>query len=433
MESKFKNIGENVGSDVAPRDMGLVTSVEMCDEVYASSNNPNVNKSACAVLQQTRYIQNFQSLSLPTSAILNIPNTDIVRYIVISLGFNFTMTAGRRLPAGYAYSLVDRIQVTINGSQTFTYDYDVLKNFMLGSLTNMNKRNNVILSGGEPVLPPATSSKADLYLHVPALTKIPDSDCKSIPNDANLYNNISQVIVYFKDPAQVFSGIVTNMTLSSGRFIVVNDTWTDRSLSLGNVLKMDPSASYMQPFQFVQTFSQPLSQLGLNIPNTITLGGFRYGNLNGLQLSVYDPALYNNAVCSVNAVELEDIIVTFNGVQLANYPGASIKLIQAGNLTDYSAVQVDENDTGVLSANVNQYIYQVQFSLEDAFKNNSVILNGLQIGNNQLQLTFTARRLGVLTPSIFTVFGPNAVMKIGYIYTSTLMTSQGGSRTDYIF
>ena len=112
----------------------------------------------------------------------------------------------------------------------------------------------------------------------------------------------------------------------------------------------------------------------LNIPNTITLGGFRYGNLNGLQLSVYDPALYNNAVCSVNAVELEDIIVTFNGVQLANYPGASIKLIQAGNLTDYSAVQVDENNTGVLSANVNQYIYQVQFSLEDAFKNNSVIL-----------------------------------------------------------
>lgn len=437
MENKFMNMGENVGSQVAPRDMGSVTTIEACDEIYASSNNPNVNKSACSVLQQTRYIQNFQSLNLPTSAILNIPNTDIVRFIVISASANVTLVAGKALPSGWGYSLIDRLQVVINGSQTYTYDYQVLKNFMLGSFTTRQKRADVLQIGGARTTSSSADAPFDLYLHVPALTKIPDSDCKSIPSDMMLNNNISQVIVYFKDPFQTFTDntgtpTVSAFTLNRGSFIVVNDTFTDRSLSLGNVLKVDPSASYLAPFQFIQTFSQPLNGLSLASQNTLTLGGFRAGNLNGLLLAVDDRTLYTDGIPSVNAVELYDIVVTFNGVQLSNYPSFIIKLVQAGNNTDLLAVQVDESNI-VASRNVNQYIYQIQFSLEDSFKNNSVIMNGLQIGNNQLQLSFRSKRLDVLTSSGSTVFGASAVLKVGYIYTSSLMTSQGGARADYVF
>lgn len=280
MESKYVGMGENIGSMVAPRhDVNAITTMKMCDEIYASQDNPNVNKSACSALQQVRYIQNFQSLSLPGSATLNIPNTDIVKQILISCDVSFVLTALKALPDGWGYNLLDRIQVTINGSQTFTYDGAILRNLMLLSMATRDKKADYLQLGGVRTTS-GVSGSFDLVLHVPALCQIPDSDCKSLPLDCKMFNNVSQVIIYFKDPVQALP--VTSMQFTRGQFIVVNDVWTDSSLSLGNVLRADPSAQYLHPFQFVQTFSIPLngdpvgtsSSAGAQV--TKTIAGFNY-------------------------------------------------------------------------------------------------------------------------------------------------------------
>ena len=442
MENKFMNMGENIGSMVGQRhDVNHIGSLKLCDSIYATMDNENVNKSACSALQQVRYITNFQSLSLPGSATLNIPNTDIVKDILISADVSFTLSANKALPQGYGYKLLDRIQVTINGSQTYTYDAQLLKNLMLLSLATRDKKSDYLALGGDRITSGSVGS-FDLVLNVPAMTRVPDSNCKSLPLDCKMFNNISQVIVYWKDPAQVFSGIATNMTFTRGQFIVVNDVWTDSSLSLGNVLRADPSAQYLAPFQFIQTFSVPLNgdSVGTDVAAgnqvTKTISGFRYGNMTGILFAVEDPSLYDNGNPSVCAVEMVDFQIIFNGVQLYNAPGQTLKLIQANANTCLQTVQVDENTDTTLNKNpVNEPLYEAQFSLSDIAKNNSVVQQGLQIGNNSLQVSFKAKRLSsaALASSGTTEFGAQAVLKVGYVYDCALITSQGGARCDYVF
>lgn len=440
---KYEGMGENAGSLIAGREHMPLTTLKMCDEVYASQDSDQTNKSACSVLQQVRYIQNFQSLSLPTSSTFNIPNTDILRQILVSADVSYTLLGGCSLPQGWGYALIDRLQVVINASTTYTYDGALLRNLMLLSLATRDKKSDYLALGGDRVVggtfQSSQNSSFDIVLHVPGLCAIPDSDCKSLPLDCKMFNNISQVIVYWKDPSVVFNGLVTGMQFTRGQFIAINDVWTDSSLSLGNVLRADPSAQYLHPFTFMQTFTVPINGDSVGTSSsagnlvTKTISGFRYGNLTGLIMSIEDPSLYTNGRPSVCAVELEDVAVIFNGVTLYNAPKQTLKLIQANNNTCLQTVQVDENNSTSVVAPVNEPLYEIQFSILDVAKNNAVVFNGLQIGNNSIQVQFRAKRLANLTATSSTVFGSQAQMKIGYLYDCALVTSQGGARTDYIF
>ena len=113
---------------------------------------------------------------------------------------------------------------------------------------------------------------------------------------------------------------------------------------------------------------------------TKTISGFRYGNMTGILFAVEDPSLYDNGNPSVCAVEMVDFQIIFNGVQLYNAPGQTLKLIQANANTCLQTVQVDENTDTTLNKNpVNEPLYEAQFSLSDIAKNNSVVQQGLNI------------------------------------------------------
>lgn len=446
--SKYSNMGENVGGYMNERREEVVlTSLEPCDHVYASAHS-NAKKGACDVIRNVKYLQAFQSLNIPSSSTLNIPNTDIVENILINVKMTVqnTRTLGSSptdlfyVPAGVAWELVDYIQYTINGSQTYTVSGPQLLEFQMLSIETAQKRQAILDLAGPAqamAINGTTALSCDLILNVPALCKLPSFLGSSLPLDCRMFNNISQVIVYWKNlpnksyvvGANTFTFSVVNNAFTEGRFIVINDTFVDPNLSLATVLKSDPMATYVHPHTFLQSFTISLAGESVGTVHNKTISGFRFGSLTGILLKVYDPNLWN-ATNPLSSCEITDLQVLYNGVTLYNLPSRTNLLAQAVQGLDLPVVaQSLEN-----GKSINNYLYEAQFSIEDSARESADVMNGIQIGNNSLIVQFKSDVSKMSNAGVANAtFSSDAVLQICYLYNCGLVVSQGGARCDFIF
>ncbi len=78
-------------------------------------------KPKCPVVKNSRFVQNFSSLNLPSSNTLQIPNLSIVELI----GYRLVLPQVPNnvcLPRGWGYLLLNRLDVRIGSSTVLTFN-----------------------------------------------------------------------------------------------------------------------------------------------------------------------------------------------------------------------------------------------------------------------------------------------------------------------
>ena len=94
---------------VAPQEAAILDAqTSSCDMVYY---NQDVSlRPKCPVIKNSRFVQNFASLNLPSSNTLQIPNLSIVEMIAYRLVLP-QVPVNVCLPRGWGYLLLNRLNI----------------------------------------------------------------------------------------------------------------------------------------------------------------------------------------------------------------------------------------------------------------------------------------------------------------------------------
>jgi len=437
MNTAFANIGDLDKATTMPLTVQDSVAVEHCDTIYYGPSASH-KKSACDVLANTRFEQQFQSLNIPGSVTLQIPNISIVDTIIMHVAIP-SFPQDCNLPRGWGHLLIDRVDLRIGSSITLTFSGQTILHELLMKCKNASssgKRSRLFeLCGQARTTSSATRLDAYIPLNVPVLSAIANDKSK-LPFDLGMLNLPAQVVVYWNSLASICGGSgVSNLptSFSVGSFIARQLDFKDVSNSMKNDLIMNPAMSYTHPFVYNQSIALPcISSNSPSTPVLVSLTGFRYGTLESVgfyllkNLDVNSPGA--NAKNVFNTQVLNDIKLTFNGQLLYSAPANSHELLNLAlsddspNMVLNAVVSGTSTATFVATA-VDSYLYDINLAQYNPLSEQGVLQSGLVVGNNTLSLQFTTPASNLET----------CVLYVSYRYAAGCKVSNGGSQVDFIF
>lgn len=296
----------------------------------------------------------------------------------------------------------------------------------------LEKKDQLLRLGGDQIDDvTATTSDAFIFIDVSVISRLVALE-KKLPFDTSLLDLPIQIIL-FLDPFSAWMGgsgvLPTAFTL--GTFYVRQLEFKNKAHSLKELMRISPSAEFIQPFDYPQPLNLPFTTSNNPVaPVLSTLVGFRNGNVVGIQFAVLkNSSLLPGGGAAINVFDYEimgDIILTFNGSVIWRSDG---RLADAMSLMMSQTPNYFQNSrlAGAVSpfpsTAINSYIYYIPFAQFDALKNEGDLASGLELGSNSMQLSFT-------TPNSN---GVAATLYVSYIYNAALKVGNSGTTADWIY
>lgn len=408
----------------------LASQTNSCDMIYYNSDVSLRPK--CPVVKNSRFVQNFSSLNLPSSNTLQIPNLSICELI----GYRIVLPqvpANVCLPRGWGYLLLNRLDVRIGSSQTLTFGKHQMFIDTLIKCDSKEKQDYLLELGGQEISAPSSGTiEAVCYLNS-IISKIRQATAK-LPLDLNLLNQPCQMTLYFDSVSTISGGTgaqnAYGASMVDGSFHVVQLDFKNPLDSLKNEMILDPMASYNHFFNYRQDLTQQFTgSTNTNQPVNLTLTGFRYGTLTSIGFLVVQntnitPVGVNDAKNPFLCERVSNIQLVFNGQVLARSNGFSHELVMLASrqmppVVAYS--QLSGTTSPFTSAPKNAYYYKIDLAQHAVELSEGHIQSGISISTNVMNLLFNTT-----TNNSYTLF-------VFYEFNSAIQVARGGAEVDFVY
>lgn len=322
------------------------------------------HKQCYRTIQNTRYVQQFASLT-GGSSVFTIPPNNGVQDIVVVLelpasGVGAFNAAGLAIPRGWGYALIKQVSFRYGGSsQYFLTGQQLLQNAIRKTPNGM-ARDDLLALGGSAAAGAAAgpgdftnAQRAYVWLSLPHT--IPSADGKLPPLPTDLLTQQVQITVELNSISSIFSAAAAAIgtpanTLSFAEFQCQQVILENQGDALARRVDMTSHAlSY--PIEFTQ--QEVLIPLGAGVSQNVTLTGFRAGECRNIQCWISKDS-DATGVYAVGTIQNpfkwyspEDMVMTYAGEVYARFDKGSGALWNLVNGVQSPAVnEVLASDAG---------------------------------------------------------------------------------------
>jgi hypothetical protein len=310
------------------------------NDLYYSAANSSVS-----LVETTFQWQNIISLSskdFGSSSQVNIPIDQFIQEVILHLRVR-TPIANETLCRGWGYAILQSVSYVLgasNSTQVVLQEDAILLTLFAQCISEVKRSELLRLGGEEQLNPPVTpSGEADPLMDAYIAIPLPFSTaCDKLPMDSTLLSNNISVTFNFKQANSIFGGSATHPTAFTVAEVMLRQgKLSNQAASLRQEMIAHPDLIYSYPFIHAQRFvSGPFT--GSRTSDTlrgcsVTLNSFANADLVGIVLWVVKDTdknpVSNNSPNPYNTDELSDVLVSFNGSTLFNFPARSYKLTNA--------------------------------------------------------------------------------------------------------
>lgn len=260
------------------------------------SDPKNCKVEAIPVEYNTRFTQNFQTLSAGTNVFV-IPPGNGLKHCVVVMGWNkgtlHAQTGADALQQGWGYNAIDQISFRIGGSSQYFLSGSQLLARNLRMVRTQSQAQSLLELGGAASFTAADLSGADHFAYIPiSIWSAPGEDGLGVPLPADTLAQSVQITVSIKPVSQIFSlgGAGSTMTVLAPNFDVAyfqqeQLNMIDRGMAISNHVDLNTHELTMP----LPTFDQqelliPIAAGQSAQGSQITLTGFRSGQVKRIQM-----------------------------------------------------------------------------------------------------------------------------------------------------
>jgi hypothetical protein len=419
----------------------MVRPGEPLDLYYYSGETSK--KSAWPTTQNTKYQVNFNNTGAGTSSFLFPPQCGLQDIVVTMQFAGIPNTAenltGLALPAGWGYGLIKSCAFRYGGTSQFVLSGDQLLQNALRDQTSRTSCDDIVNIGGNYAsgLDLVNTQTASIVLRLPHASA--SGVNKSLPFPTDCLTQQCQVLLELNAPASVWTNVSTLalpsqcLQLSQGYFQCQQVMFNNMGDSLARRVDLS-SKAYAFPCEFVQQKSI-INLVNSTAPQSVVLTGFRAGSVKSIQVWLTDLAdvqttsLGSSTGFNPNKLQVPTSVeMLYAGDIYARYNngvGQLFNLINGNKASafDLAVISVGAGPTVDAPLPYLSQWLELPFAQplcdEDAhyiLMHGRVITNGI-INLNNLVVPYTSP--------------VGWQLNISYVYTATLLFSQGSC--DYVF
>ena len=400
-----------------------------CVDLYYYDGETS-KKQCFPTTQNTKFVQQFQSLSAGSS-VFTIPPNQGIQDVVVEFKYNSPGAGTIAIPRGWGYALIKQVSFRYGGSSQYFLTGDQILQNALRKQPNRSAVNDLLTLGGEyydqatvPTIQNATLT-ASVVLTLPH--NMPSGVGKSHPLPTDLLTQQVQITVELNDPASIFTtvgGGAAAPSLSNAQFVVQQVLFNNMGDALARRVDMAVNA-YAFPCEFVQQKQTITGAIPNNTsPAEIVLTGFRSGEVKSLQVwlsRTSDMAAGNQSPFLWYLPA--SIQMTYAGDVYARYELGSSplwNLINGNKVPAVDTLDVATPPAGAPSEFLSQWV-ELPFAQTNVDEDSHyTLIHGKPITNGIINLT--------ITPPFAAA---DWVVNVSYVYNATLLFSQGTA--DYVF
>ena len=403
-----------------------------CTDIYYY-DSATARKQCWATTQNTKFRQDFNSLTGGTSVLTLSPNNGLQDVVIVfktapCAAASATNTA---LCRGWGYSLINRVSFRYGGSSAFFITGDQLLQNALRRQPSRSTANDLFTLGGDAVVGSTleTSQYAIVVLTLPHAS--PSGVGKTFPFPSDTLTQQIQITCELNPVTSIFTQTTGSLpaacsSLLAGYFQVQQVMLNNQGDALARRVDMSINA-YSFPCEFVQiknTVALAAQAPGDTSTQSVTLTGFRSGEVKSIEMWL-TPA---NATSGVTKnpfywVLPESVQMNYQGDIYARYENKSSPLwnLINGNKAPamdnvFTSSATPPAQTSVLSEWVSLPFAQTMID-DDA---HHILVHGKAIQNGIVNLD-------ILVPQDSVAY----VLNVSYVYNATMLLSQGSC--DYVF
>lgn len=412
-----------------------------CVDLYYP--DPETASKACfRTTVNTRYVQAFANLSGGSSVFTIPPNNGIGDICLVlelpASGSGGFVANGLAVGRGWGYGLIRQVSFRYGGSSQYFLSQQQLLQNAIRKTSNSGARDDLLSLGGNAATAPAVgplagdftlAQRAYVWLSLPHTMPTADGKLPPIPSD--LLTQQIQITVELNPIASIFSTALGAIgtppsALSFAEFQCAQVILENQGDALARRVDMTSHAlSY--PIEFVQ--QEVVLPLANAVSQSVTLTGFRSGEVRNLQVWIQDTADTSGVIKNYfKWYAPEDMVMTYAGEVYARFDkgvGALWNLVNGVQSPAVNEVLVADAGGGAASITTPFLAKWMELPFAQPFRDttyHSTYTSGKALTNGIIQLQFNLP-LG-LTPTA------TLQLHASYIYNGVLTFSQG--TCDYV-
>lgn len=310
------------------------------NDLYYSAANSSVSLVETTFAWQN--IISLSSLSFGSSSQVNIPIDQFVQEVILHLRVE-TPVVNESLCRGWGYAILQSIAYVLGASNStqVVLQGDAILQTILAQCQTEEKRSEIMRLSGEEQLGVPTTPAGEAAPLMDAYVTIPlpfSTACDKLPMDSTLLSNNITVVFNFNQATSIFGGSATHPTgFKVAEVMLRQGKLSNQAASLRQEMIAHPDLIYSYPFIHTQRFISPPFD-GSRYSDAlhgcqVQLNSFANADLVGIMFWVIADTdkqpVSNNSPNPWNTDNLCNILVTFNGSTLFNFPYQSYKLTNA--------------------------------------------------------------------------------------------------------
>lgn len=306
------------------------------NDLYYSAANSSVSLVETTFAWQN--IISLSSLTFGSSSQINIPIDQFVQECILHLRLPTTQS-NETLCRGWGYAMLESLSYTLGASNStqIVLQGDSILQAVMAQCTTAEKRSEIMrLAGEEQLSAPTTTPAGETpYMDAYILLPLPMSTaCDKLPLDSTLLSNNIVVGINFKQASAIYGGSATHPSaFTVGELMLRQGKLSNQAASLRQEMIAHPDMLYSYPFIHMQNFTSPIfaGALQANYRGcTVQLNAFANADLVGIAFwvvrEVDKSPSSNNSPSPFNCDDISNVLITFNGTTLFNFPYKSYKL-----------------------------------------------------------------------------------------------------------
>jgi hypothetical protein len=398
------------------------------NSLYYNAHNSDVSLLECTF--GYRYRTSLSSSQFGSSSTFNIPINNFQSTILLHLRLP-NLQASECLAPSWGYRMLASIQYALGASSStnIVLQKDGIILAILSQCDTLERRNEVMKLGGQGYLGPVIAGIGEDVDTIDAYCLIPipafSDMCGHLPIDTTLMaNTISVTIQFESDPKCIYGGSATHPSSFTVAEIMLRDgKLSDQSASVRSKMVKDPNLKYNIPMihnQYfpTQTFAGKRRSDG---KVQVELSTFPNGDLVGIAFWVirddFKTPTGTNAPNPFVTDEISDILVTFGGSTLFDFPGKSYKMagmcIGKQGPAYFQTQQITGSGAGPFtSTGKDCYIVFLDFAQVRSACSPSQLQNTWRLPNNQLRVEFSTSQGSSVNYTLHAVYFVNSVVEL---------------------
>lgn len=377
--------------------------------VLLSDNYYDMYSHTSSMIETTwgtgKNVQSLPSLAFGTTTNINVPNGSFMAetYLRLVIELANPANANVTLTAGWGWACIAEIQYLLgssNASMT-TISGEALFTQAMGQCPTAEKRSEIFRLGGEPqgVGPAASFGRFEANILIP----LPYSSlCEKKGIDTKMLTSNIILTIKFKPNTAIFGGSGVKPTaFTSAQLYYRQGDLSNANQSLSIPMRMDSELIYSYPFLHAQPIVaspfQGVTEADSSNGTLINLTGFINSDLVGIAFYVVDELdvlqSANRSPNPFNCVDVQNIVMRYNGNIIYSAPGSSYRLInmtgsQSASYFANSIIQPKNGGVAPFAVEPkNCYICWVDFAkIREACVNGEHFANTFRVSNQTLTI-----------------------------------------------